>query len=77
MLEVLLASCAPGALSQDPDTAERVRQALRAGEDVGEIMLCLPGTTDAIAALHFARAAADWWDHKLVVHADVIATLTG
>jgi hypothetical protein len=75
MLEVLLTRCVPGALGRDQGTAEHVRAALRAGDDVAELMLCLPGETDAVAALRFARTALDWWDHRLVGHDRVLAAV--
>ena len=75
MLEVLLSSCVPGALADDPDTAERVRAALCGGEELTEVMLCLPGETEVAAAVQFASAAIDWWDQRLVVHESVIAAV--
>ena len=75
MLEVLLSSCVPGALADDPDVAENVRAALCAGEELADLMLCLPGDTDVAAAVQFARAAIDWWDQRLVVHESVIASV--
>ena len=73
MLEVLLSSCVPGALADEPDIAERVRAALSGGEELADIVLCLPGDTDTVGAVQFARAAIDWWDQRLVVHEGVIA----
>lgn len=75
MLEVLLSSCVPGALAEDHTVADRVRDALRAGDELAEIMLCLPGDTDAADAVRFARAALDWWDQRLAVHESVIAAV--
>ena len=75
MLEVLLSSCIPGALADEPDLAERVRAALCAGEELAELVLCLPGDTDVAAAVQFARAAIDWWDQRLVVHEGVLASV--
>jgi hypothetical protein len=75
MLEVLLRSRVPDALGEDPESARRVRDALYAGEELADIMLCLPGETDAVEAMLFARAAIDWWDQRLVVHDSVISSV--
>ena len=75
MLQVLLHSCVATDSEGDAGVASAVLEALRAGEEVAEVMLCLPGDTDAAAALRFARAAIDWWDHRLVVHEHVIAAV--
>lgn len=75
MLQVLLHSCVAADLEGDAAVAAAVLEALRGGEEAADVMLCLPGETDAAQALRFARAAIDWWEHRLVVHEDVIAAI--
>ena len=66
MLQVLLSGSLPDAAGADPATAEHVRDALLAGGGVAEIILCLPGETDVVVAVQFAKAAIDWWGHAAV-----------